>query len=702
MAIPKRISVVIQKEKNQCGVACILMVLRYAGVKLSLPEISSKFNFKEEGVSAQRLIEVAKSYNVDAQLVKFKPRGLEELTLPCILHWGHNHFVVLKEIKKGRYIIHDPERGRLKLKSTELREKLTGFALEFVFRNSLSQVTKSDISLKNVIHSSSDVYKTLIKIAAATIFIQLITVLSPIFMQVLIDNSIKSTISESLYPLVACALLLLFLGNVLITFCRERMLLDYSTQASEQLGLETFVKLFEKPLEYFKKLESSEAVSKFLSIEPVRSFLTQTSIKVLVDGSAALLCVCVMWFYQPILAIVSIFFITLYLFWKMMSYGFVSDLNSTKVALTIASNSILTDNIASLQSQKIYDIERVKKEEWIRNFKHLTQSMRSSGQWAISNKMVYQLLFGADAIITLFLGLELYHQDKLTIGGLFAYSALKTQFSYAAIGLIDEYYKYKLLEPHLWNIKDLIGREESSVSVDENRSVRLRKWHTCTIGDRKFLDSDQQVPVIEIVNAGLSYEDGTSIFSELDLKVFQKDVIAIIGESGCGKSSLLNCIAGVQNLTSGRINFCGSTEVASNLSKYEFGTVLQNDKLLHGTILENISCFESEPDEDRVKDSLRLAGIMSEIEKLSYGVHSVIGGSLQNISSGQRIRLLLARAIYVRPKIFILDEPVSNVGSVKAKEIEENLLSLNAPIIYVSHQEFLDSNKTREIIFNKI
>jgi ATP-binding cassette subfamily B protein RaxB len=259
----------------------------------------------------------------------------------------------------------------------------------------------------------------------------------------------------------------------------------------------------------------------------------------------------------------------------------------------------------------------------------------------------------------------------LTIGMLLAFVAYKNQFTSSISMFIDKMFSFKLITLHLERLADI------------------------TLESRERCNGTQMLPrvhssCLKVENVSFRYAENSEwVVEDLSFEVKSGECVAITGPSGCGKTTLMKLLLGLLSPVKGNIYIDGVDIQKLSLSDYRrrIGSVMQNDKLLSGTLSENITMFDPDYDDKKMFRCCEQANILEEIQSLPMGFNSLVGDMGSNLSGGQLQRVFLARALYKDPKLLFLDESTSHLDNANENIINQNVCKLNMTRILIAHRE---------------
>jgi ATP-binding cassette subfamily B protein RaxB len=292
-------------------------------------------------------------------------------------------------------------------------------------------------------------------------------------------------------------------------------------------------------------------------------------------------------------------------------------------------------------------------------------------------------LFGVENIAVIWLGATMVLQGGFSVGMLFALLSYKQQFTSRIRSLIDKGIDFKMLGLHLDRVADI------ALTAPE-------PYDTSGLTDIAALRAD-----IEVRDVSFRYaEADPPVLQHVELKIEAGESVAIVGPSGCGKTTLLKVMVGVLPPTEGEVVVGGVSLSRLGIQAYRnmIGTVMQEDQLFTGSIADNISFFDQQPNQEWIESCAQLAALHQDIVAMPMGYSTLIGDMGTVLSGGQKQRLLLARALYKRPKLLFLDEATSHLDVQLEQRINDTIKQLHITRIIIAHRPETIASADRVIV----
>ncbi|WP_299773924.1 peptidase domain-containing ABC transporter [uncultured Pseudoteredinibacter sp.] len=667
--------VIYQSESAECGLACIAMIMDRHGNESGLLNLRKKYKLSSSGASIRDLISIASSEGFTCRALKLSLAKVRDLKLPCIIHWNFNHFVVLESVNKNTVQITDPSEGKREVSLHELSDSFTGVALELVPSDDFttSESVNEQLKIKDLFSNASGLYSNIARIATLSLIVQIFLLASPLYLRYVVDDALAAN-DENLLLILTLSFSVIALAEVLARFVRSITIIDFSAQSSYYIMERLFRHILRLPADFFSSRNYGDIQTRINSIVPVQSFIAHSLPNLLIDIFVLCSTFIVMLVFSPILSL------------AVFSFSVVQSFISVRLAkkaqyvenLEIRNQAKLqTNTLETLQSINI--IKNYSKEDvrlsWWSSILSTAVNKSSEKNYLLSiNENSLLILNSLQTMAVVYLGAELVISGEFTLGLLLAYLAYRTIFSNRLNSFLSGCFSYRLLDTHLSRLHDITSAKREVVDSGTACKAELPK---------EGFD-------IELVNVGYQYAYGQpNVLENVNLKINFGETIAFVGQSGSGKTTILKILCGLIRPTEGKVLLNGIDSEAFGLSNFRrgIGAVFQDDRLFSGSISENISFFDENPDEKDIERAARLAAIHDDITKKTMGYNTIVGGLGSNLSAGQQQRIYLARALYNKPSFLFLDESTSNLDSANEEIIVNSLKTLGITRVIAAHRE---------------
>lgn len=656
---------VIQEEKSDCGVSCLLSIIKYYGGDESLENLRISSLTTDEGVSAYNLIECAKQYGFDC--IGIKEKNIDKLNLPCIAHLKINntlsHFVVIYEHNASSVIIMDPAVGLIKEGKSIFESKFTGVVISLYPKEKLMKKKIKNILWQNIFKELKKSKWSLILIIILNLIFVLLSIVYSNYIQLLNITNPKSVI--------------LFIIIIIILKLIEYEIAKISVQLDAKVGKSItsnfFDYIFSLPLRILHLKNSGEIVKRVCELDEVKSMISNTFIQAVLSSiyifnmlfaiSIINLKLCFIIFVFCLLVI--IFCIKKYKKLKFTFNNYIYE--STKY------NVLLQDTISSISSIKHMNQEQSYSEKLSDAYNEFITSYKTADITLSKIDLMKNIMLGIMEFLVISVMLfgiskgNYFIQDILIIQLLLNF--LLTSFN-SMLGVLPTF----ILESKI--VRKV--NEFYNINVENN-------------GGDNFENGD-----IKFSNVTFSYNNYENTIEKITFEIEKGSHVTLNGVSGSGKSTLMRLLNREYDDYSGKI-MIGSKEIR-NIEKHDYAEHIiyssQNEEFINGTIKENILFERKIPDEDFNK-IINICLLDKVIKKYPLGFDTYISSQINPLSGGEKNLVILARTLIEHKDIYILDEVLSELNYEKEIEVLKNIdRNIKSTIIYISHKK---SNIFKEV-----
>jgi ATP-binding cassette subfamily B protein RaxB len=666
----KRVPLILQAEMAECGLACLAMIASFHGHKLDMAALRKRYSADLKGMNLQQLIGLSDSIGLASRALKCPIEDVGKLALPCVLHWDMNHFVVLTGVAKSGVSINDPGLGKRKLTLQEFTEHFTGIALELTPTKGFEkQDERQQMRLSQLWSKMTGLGKTLSSLFVLSILLQVFALVTPYYMQWVVDEVLISQ-DKPLLVVLALGFCLLAIINVITTGVRSWLILRVSSLLNMQMGVNLLRHLLRLPMSYFEKRHIGDLVSRFGSLAQVRERLTTGLVETVVDGVMSIAVLVMMLMYSVKLTLVVVTAILIYALLRLALYRPLHRATEESIQASAKEQTNFLENIRGIQTIKLFTCEPQRQSIWQNRYSEVINADIRLGKLKISFDAFNKLLFGLENIIVIYLAATIVMTGDLTIGMVLAFIAYKNQLTERFASLIEQLILFRMLRLHLDRISD-IALHEQEANRDSNMPLN-KVTGQLTLEHVRYCYGDNEPDVI----------------SDVSFTINAHESVAIVGESGCGKTTLVKLMLGLLTPTQGRILLDGQDITQIGLTQYrqQIAAVMQDDTLLSGSIADNLTFFEPEPNYLRMQQCAQMAAIDSDISKMIMGYNTLVGDMGSQFSGGQVQRLLLARALYQQPSLLFMDEATSHLDIDNEAKISEQIKHLEMTRVIIAHR----------------
>lgn len=666
----QRVPLILQTEAAECGLACLAMVAGAHGLATDLPTLRQRFSLSLKGVTLADLVRMADALQFNSRALRAELDELDQLQLPCILHWDLNHFVVLVSLKRGEAVIHDPARGLRRLKMDELSRHFTGVALELQPAPGFVPATeRQHVTLRQLLGPVSGLKRSLAQILVLALALEIFVLLSPFFMQWVVDGVIVGADRDLLVTL-GVGFTLLVLIQTATAAARSWAVLVLSATLNLQWLVNVFAHLMRLPVGWFEKRHAGDIWSRFGSVQQIQKTLTTSFLEAILDGALVLLTLAMMLLYSVKLTLVALAAVACYALLRRAFFRPLREASEEALVFEANQASHFLESLRGMLAIKLFNAQADRQSRFSSLVVDTMNADIAIRKLELLFAVLHRLLFGLERVAVVWIGALLVMDRHLTVGMLFAFFAYKETFATRVSGLIDKAVELRMLRLQGERLADIVlTAPEADTGVPRP-------------GDHGAAD-------IELRNVTFRYADGEpDVLRGVSLKIEAGESVAIVGPSGCGKTTLLKLMLGLHAPDSGEVLVGGVplTRVGQRAWRESMGVVMQDEPLFSGSIADNICFFSPEPDPAWLEQCARLAAVHEEIEAMPMGYNTLIGDMGAALSGGQKQRILLARALFKRPRILLLDEATSSLDVERERVVNQAVRQLALTRVIVAHR----------------
>lgn len=700
--MPKKFPFYKQADSKDCGATCLKIISKHFGKTLNIQKLRTLSETTREGSNLLTLSDAAEKIGFRTLGVKLNSTKLQEAPLPCILFWNSNHYVVLYKIKRNTYYISDPAIGLLEYSEGEFlnswignnanQETEEGIALlleptPLFYQQDLDNEEKSTFGFSLLFNYLIPYKSFVIQLAIGLLAGSLLQLIVPFLTQSVVDVGIRNQNIHFVY-LVLFAQLFLFFGRTALELIRSWILLHLSTRINISLISDFFIKLMNLPISFFDVRMTGDIMQRINDHNRIERILTTSSLSTLFSVINMFIMGGVLAYYN--LQIFAVFFIGsfFYFLWVILFLKRREKLDYKRFAEVSQEQSKVIELINGMQEIKLHNAEKQKRWGWeyvqARLFKVSMKSLVLEQTQSIGSNFINEL----KNIIIIFLSAKLVIDGQITLGMMMAISSIVGNLNgpiMQLIGFIREAQDAKISLARLGEIHD---KEDESQSDDEKIN-EIASDSDIEIKDLNFRYIGSEVTVLE----------------NLNLTIPANKITAIVGTSGSGKTTLMKLLLKFYEPNSSEI-IVGKTalnNIAQKTWRYHIGTVMQEGYIFNDSIANNIAIGVDIIDKERLSYASDVANIKTFIEDYPLRYNTKIGMEGVGMSTSQKQRLLIARAVYKNPEMLFFDEATSALDANNEKEIMEklNIFFKNKTVVVIAHRLSTVMNADQIVVLDK-
>jgi len=691
-----------QRDSQDCGPTCIRIIAKHYGKSFSQETLREIVGTTRAGSFLSNISTAAESIGFRTLGVKISLTDLLEAPLPCIVHWNNEHWVVLFKIRRDIFYVSDPAHGILKYKKKEFYqswiggsiniELKSGIALLFektpdfyLSENDIEERDNQGLNLKFIYNYLFKYKPFILQLIIGLVAGSLLQLILPFLTQSVVDVGIKNQDINFVY-LILLAQLLLFVGRVSISVLRSWILLHLSTRISISMIADFFVKLMKLPIGFFDTRVTGDILQRINDHKRIEKILTNSSLNVLFSLINILVFGFVLILYSWVIFLTFLIGSLFYFFWIIIFLKKRRALDYKKFSQISQEQSKVIELINGMQEIKLHNAERQKRWSWeylqAKLYKISIESLSLEQYQSVGSNFINEL----KNILISVLSAKLVIDGEITLGMMLAISYIVGQLNNPISQLIGFIRQVQDARISLERLSEIHLKEEEG-NKDDYSHVDIEK-------------------PITLSNVYFSYKGSKeSVLNNITVNILKKKITAVVGESGSGKTTLMKLLLKFYNPDEGSIQIGDQNlkNINPRVWRENTGSVMQEGYIFNDTIANNIAVGVDVINQEKLIQAVEIANIKDFIESLSLSYNTKIGMEGQGISTGQKQRILIARAIYKNPGILLFDEATSALDSTNEKIIMTNLNKFfkNRTVIIIAHRLSTVRNADQIVVMDK-
>ncbi|MBX9257432.1 peptidase domain-containing ABC transporter [Desmonostoc muscorum CCALA 125] len=656
--VTRRYPFFAQQSASDCGAACLVMVSRYWGKRFSVNRLRDIANVDRNGASLRGLLVAAESLGFATRPVKAGLQQLAKQSLPAIVHWEGNHYIVVYEVTPKQVIVADPAIGQRALSHAEFKANWTGYTLLLQPTAMLKETQDSSTPFWQFFELMRPHALVMVEVFIASVFIQIFGLVTPLFTQLILDRVVVQR-SELTLTAVGIGLLMFNLFRVAMTGLRQ-YLLDHTANRIDLALIVGFIRhTLRLPLNFFESRYVGDIISRVQENRKIQRFLSGEALSILLDLLTVFIYVGLMFWYSWKMALLALLIIPPFALLALIATPFLQKISREIFNGTAKEGSYLIEALTGVRTVKATAVEQTVRWHW-EELLNKEVKTNFAGQ-VISNRL--QIFSNTiQALMTtalLWFGAYQVIHDQLTIGQLVAFNMLLGN-------IITPFQRLTVLWNQFQEVVIAIERINDVLDAEPEEDLHHQP--------RQNLPRLQGNIRFEKVTFRYHPESEMNILENLSFEVKPGQMVALVGRSGSGKTTISKLVLGLYPPTDGKILIDGQDITSISLSslRQQVGVVDQDTFLFGGTIRDNISLGHPGAALEEVMQAAKLAGANEFIKKLPMGYETQIGEGGGLLSGGQRQRIAIARALLGNPELLVLDEATSHLDTESERIIQQN------------------------------
>ena len=668
-----------QHSEEDCGAASLASICQHYGKNFTMSRCREVVGTGNQGTTLLGLKQGAEILGFNTRAAKASPEivNRHRLPLPAIIHWKGYHWVILYGKKGKKYVIADPGIGILFLEKKELLDGWTNGVMLLLEPDPIRFIEQDDDRQKirgfnhflwRVLPYKGILGQTLL----INCVLGLLSLASPFVLQILTDDVLVRGDTQ-LLTRVAIAVMVMYLIRSSLQLAQSNLIAHFAQRIKLGLVFEFGRQILRLPLTYYETRRSGEIVSRLEDIEEINQLIAQAVVRLPSQFFVALVSLGIMFYYSPKLSLLALVIAVVMTLSTIVFLPVLRQKIRQTMALSAENQGILVETFKGAITVKTTTAAPQFWSEFQSRYSRLANFTFKTIQINYINSTFSNLVSSIGSIVLLWVGSKLVIEQYLSIGMLLAFNSMNSNFNSfinTAVDFVDEFARAKTATRRLSEV----------IEANPEITDDLQKPHAKIRGNSDIICS----------RLNFHHTGRVDLLEDFDLTIPGGKVTALIGKSGCGKSSLAKLIAGLYQPQSGNICFgiYNQQDLDLNCLRQQVILVPQEAHFWSRSILENFRLGNPELSFEQIVSACQITGADQFISKLPDKYLTILGEFGSNLSGGQRQRLALARAIINNPPVLILDESTGALDPISEAEVLQTLLAnrRHKTTIIVSHR----------------
>lgn len=662
----KRFKVIFQQDRMDCGAACLAMVARHYGCHDNMATIRCYCGNCRNGLSLLSLNEAACKMGFKTRAVTLSFPSIQDgVLLPAIVHWKEKHFVVVYRVSRKRVYVADPTIGRCTYTYSEFQKNWTkglngdGFALllEPETEFSGSRKVKSDTAPFRLKSYIAGYKSSLFCVVGILVLCSLIQLLYPLLTQNIVDVGIRKHRPDILF-LILCGQLILTVSEAVFSFIHSKISLVVGVKLNIRMSRDYLIKLSRLPMRFFDIRQSGDLLNRIVDTSRIENFVAYTAPEMVIAVFSFIVWSCLLLYYDARILLIFLIGCVIYSIWMCLFLRKRRQIDYERFSLISDNQEEMIQYVRGMQEIKLCNCASVRIKLWDaiqRSLLNVNERNLSLSQaQSIGGIVIHQV---SDLVIV-YLTANCVLAGEMSLGAMFAIHTIIGSLKVPVTNFVD----------FVRNVQDMYissSRLQYVFSSKEEQELQT--------GTVKLAPIPHE---ISLTGVSFSYEPSSAnVLAGISVCIPAGRMTAIVGKSGCGKTTFLKLLLGCYSLKDGDICIDGVNinDLDVSLWRDECGIVMQDGYIFSDTIERNIAPNDDAPNMERVRQACEVACLLDFVNSLPLAYKTKVGTDGINLSSGQKQRILIARAVYKNPSTMIMDEATNSLDATNEHCIYDNL-----------------------------
>ena len=655
---------------------CLVYIAQILGIPADEKQLRRAYALGDRLMDTGLFLRVSQDLGIKSRLVRPTADRLPRLPIPAVAILQGNRFVVLGKSEHGRVVVMDPHLEKpMQVELDRLLAVWTGEVILLTYRPQQRDLRTELAKEFNLIWFLPVFWKfrrAFSEIIASSFVLQLIGLLTPLFFQAIIDKVLVHR-SFSTLNVLSAGMLAVYVFLTVMTYLRGYLVSHTTNKIDVVLATRLYRHISALPLRFFETRRVGETVTRVRELENIRSFITGTSLTLVLDTVFAVVYIVAMFFYSMMLGAVVLLALPVFVILTAIFTPLVKKQLQVRFGALAENYSMLVESVTGIQTIKALALEQQFNRKWEQSLARFVKLSLATATTTNIYQSLGQFLQLMVTLAVLWLGAGQVMAGNLTVGQLVAFNMLAGQVTQPVLRLVNLWRTFQEAQLSIDRLGDLLNTPaEPAFNLNRTTLSKVR-------GDIEF---DQVV---------FHYQtDGPDVLKKVSFRIGAGQRVGIVGPSGSGKSTLMKLVQRLYVPESGRVLVDGidTSQVEPSWLRQQIGFVLQESFLFNGTIAENIAMPLAGATRQNVEQAADLAGAADFIRELPDGYDTQVGERGGALSGGQRQRIAIARALVTEPRILIFDEATSSLDYEAERQILDNLnrIAAGRTVLMIAHR----------------
>ena len=663
-------------ESTECGAASLAMIFAYYGRYMSLEQMRIETGVTRDGCNAGNIMRAAKKYGLDCHGYRKEPEALRTVKTPCIIHWNFNHFVVFEGIRGKHAYINDPAAGRRKLTMEELDESFTGIILTFALTPEFQKVRRENSFRELLARRLKGRYGILAELFFIGLLLFVPGFVLPVLSRIFVDEVLSKGNVSVFGTVLVCTGLMILLKAALT--CIRKLIMQRFRSKMILLSGNSFLRhLLRLPMGFYDQRSAGDLLERMECNTDINDFLTGDLAECALNMLVSVFYLAVLLRVSPVLTAIGLVSVAVNLSVVALSNRVVADsalriqISSGKLYGTVCAGLNITDSLKAAGAESAYAGRvlgyQARQAVYEQKFYRFQQIVGAIPDAVGSIAGVLLLAVGGSQVM----------RGTMTMGLLLAFTSLFDSFCTPVNALVS-------FVNRIQTMKANVSRVEDIERYGEDACFSRQTGMSASVAAYGKLRGEVQMENVSFGYSSLK----DPLIADFSFSLESGQTLAIVGGSGCGKSTVSKLASGLYQPWSGAVLLDGVPleEIPRELLNASVATVSQNISLFSGSIRDNLTMWNDAVLESEMIRAAKDACIDGDINSLPGGYDYQLTENADNLSGGQRQRLEIARALATNPSVLIMDEATSALDPIVEKQILDNIRKRGCTCIIVAHR----------------